>query len=192
MTLRRLVLIGTAGLLLRSRQYLPDLSPELGRHLSGNGDLALLATLPRSRRLPGRGRVRQYQGVAMDTVCYEWLRSHGFVIITQHQLSLATVPNGAPVGSWWGLEKKRQMLRYGDQMLGLAVIGIDGSPGTVQAGPTGGEVQLTPAFGVSGMDFPIDPETLEVVSGGIVEQTERALANLQAVLEARAPASKRH
>lgn len=151
--------IGSAGLLLRSRQDLPDLSSQLGRNLSGNGDLALLATLPRSRRLPGRGKVRQHQGVAMDTVCYEWLHSHGFVIITQHQLSLATVPNGAPGGSWWGLEKKRQMLRYGDQMLGLAVIGVDGSPGTVQAGPTGGEVQLTPAFGVSAIDYPIDPET---------------------------------
>jgi choline dehydrogenase-like flavoprotein len=151
--------IGTAGLLLRSRQHLPGLSPELGRHLSGNGDLALLATLPRSARLPGRGRLRQHMGVAMDTVCYEWLRSHGFVIITQHQLSLATVPNGAPGGSWWGLEKKRHMLRYGDQMVGLAVIGVDGSPGRVEGSPAGGEVQLTPAFGVSSIDFPIDPET---------------------------------
>jgi choline dehydrogenase-like flavoprotein len=35
------------------------------------------------------------------------------------------------------------------------VIGVDGSPGRVLAG----EFQLTPAFGVSGIDYPIDPET---------------------------------
>lgn len=154
--------IGTAALLLRSREQLPGLSSQLGRNLSGNGDLALLATLPLRRKLPGRGRARQHQGVAMDTVCYEWLESHGFVIITQHQLAPATVPNAAPGGSWWGLEKKRHMLRYGDQMLGLAVIGVDGSPGTVQGSPAGGEVQLTPAFGVSAIDYPIDPETRQL------------------------------
>jgi choline dehydrogenase-like flavoprotein len=152
--------IGSAGLLLRSRQFLPELSGEVGRHLSGNGDLALMAILPPSRRLPGRGRVRQYQGVAMDTVCFEFLESHGFSIITQHQLSLATLVNSPPGGEWWGLEKKKAMRRYGDRMLGLAVIGVDGSPGRVDASSaTGDEVALTPAFGVSNIDFPFDGET---------------------------------
>src|SRR5438445_378943 len=63
--------IGTPGLLMRSRGFLPNLSDEVGRHLSANGDLALMAILPRDRRLPGRGRLSQQQGVAMDTVCYE-------------------------------------------------------------------------------------------------------------------------
>jgi choline dehydrogenase-like flavoprotein len=151
--------IATAGLLLRSRSFLPNLSDQVGRNLSGNGDLALMAVLPLDERLPGRGRVQQHQGVAMDTVCYEFLRSHGFVIITQHELSLATVVNGDPADQWWGLRKKRLMRAYGTRMLGLAVLGLDGSPGTVSAVGRGDEVRLTPAFGVSGIDFRIDPVT---------------------------------
>jgi choline dehydrogenase-like flavoprotein len=159
--------IGTPGLLLRSQRYLENLSPEVGKHLSANGDLALMATLPRSRRLPGRGLVKQHQGVAMDTICYEFLESDGIVIITQHELSLATLVNGDPDGQWWGLKKKRLMRRYGDQMLGLAVLGVDGSPGTLSARVGGGdEVRLTPAFGISDIDFPIDPETRRVFDNG--------------------------
>ena len=45
--------------------------------------------------------------------------------------------NGDERGQWWGLVKKRLMLRYGDQMVGLAVIGVDGSPGRVEVGPSG-------------------------------------------------------
>jgi choline dehydrogenase-like flavoprotein len=178
--------IGSAGLLLRSRQHLPNLSGEVGRHLSGNGDLALLAILPRRRHLAGQGRVRQHQGVAMDTVCYEFLARHGFAIITQHQLSLATVVNGAPgSGQWWGLEKKHAMRRYGDQMIGLAVIGVDGSPGRVEV-PEGSrdELRLTPAFGVSAIDFPFDPETRRLfgdarrIVGGLVRRMGGELLDL--------------
>jgi choline dehydrogenase-like flavoprotein len=170
--------IGSAGLLLRSRPYLPNLSGELGRHLSGNGDLALMAVLPQDRRLPGRGRLRQYQGVAMDTVCFEFLEKHGFVIITQHELSLATVVNGDESGQWWGLGKKRLMRRYGDQMVGLAVIGVDGGPGRVEASSPGAgdQLTLTPAFGVSNIDFPIEGETRRLfddarsIVGGLVKR----------------------
>jgi choline dehydrogenase-like flavoprotein len=103
----------------------------------------------------------------MDTVCYEFLESHGFVIITQHELSLATVVNGDPRSKWWGLDKKRIMARYGDQMVGLALIGVDGSPGRVLS-PSGGadQANLSPAFGVSGIDFPIDPETRRLYDDG--------------------------
>ena len=47
----------------------------------------------------------------MDTVCYEFLESHGFVIITQHQLVPRPCRTAIPDGSWWGLEKKRMMRR---------------------------------------------------------------------------------
>ena len=151
--------IGTAGLLLRSRPYLSGLSDQVGRNLSGNGDLALMALLPEDDRLPGRGRVRQHQGVAMDTITYEFLRSHGFVIITQHELSLATVANGDPRRLWWGLEKKRMMREYGSTMLGLAVLGIDGSPGRVIATPRGDEIRFTPAFGVTAIEYGLDDQT---------------------------------
>jgi enediyne biosynthesis protein E9 len=157
---RRVVLaggaIGTAGLLLRSRPGLPALSAQAGRNLSANGDLSLAAVLPADDGLAGGGRADQHQGVAMDTVCFEFLESHGFIIITQHLLSQAALLNSdGRSDRWWGLDKKHVMRRYGDQMLGLAVIGVDGSPGTVH-GPTD-DVQLSPAFGVSNIDFPIRP-----------------------------------
>lgn len=169
--------IGTAGLLGRSRAHLPELSRHLGRHLSGNGDLALAALLPPDRRLPGRGRMEQHKGVAMDTVCYEWLESHGFIIITQHQLTPATLVNGDGTPQWWGRRKKNVMKHYADQMVGLAVIGVDGSPGEVRTVPDqSDEIGVTPAFGVSGIDFPIDRETDRLYSdarrivGGLVER----------------------
>lgn len=150
--------IGTAGLLLRSRPVLPRLSPQVGRNLSANGDLSLAAVLPLDDRLAGGGRADQHQGVAMDTVSYEFLESHGFIIITQHLLSQAALLNSdGRSEKWWGLDKKHVMRRYGDRMLGLAVIGVDGSPGTIH-GPVD-DVQLSPAFGVSNIDFPMPPES---------------------------------
>lgn len=154
--------VGTAGLLLRSQPYLRGLSGQLGRNLSGNGDLSLAAVLPEDRGLPGRGRVSQHQGVAMDTVCYEFLESHGFIVITQHLLSQAAVLNddGRGGGQWWGLRKKHAMRRYADRMLGLAVIGVDGSPGRISAAPDAGDrVDLNSALGVSAIDYPLDAET---------------------------------
>jgi choline dehydrogenase-like flavoprotein len=177
--------VGTAGLLLRSRQYLPNLSSQAGLNLSGNGDLALMAILPPDPALPGRGLMRQYEGVAMDTVCYEFLRSHGFIIITQHELSPATLVNGDQSGKWWGLAKKREMHHYGDQMVGLAVIGVDGSPGRVEATPSSAdEIKFVPEFGVSAIDFPLDPETQRLfadarrIVGGLVRRMGGTLMDL--------------
>jgi choline dehydrogenase-like flavoprotein len=157
--------IGTAGLLLRSRPFLSNLSDQVGRNLSANGDLSLAAILPDDRSLPGAGRPRQHQGVAMDTVCYEYLESHGFIIITQHLLPNAALlqDDGRGAGQWFGLQKKRTMRRYADRMIGLAVIGVDGSPGTIHPAP-GDQTAITPAFGVGAIDFPIEGETNELFS----------------------------
>lgn len=152
--------IGSAGLLMRSQPYLPGLSSQIGQHLSANGDLALMAVLPRDKRLPGGGVVRQHEGVAMDTVCYEFLESHGFIIITQHELSLGTIVNGDAHGNWWGLGKKHLMRHYGDQLVGIAVIGVDGSPGRVQAAPQSNDrLPVLEPLGVGAIDYPLDPET---------------------------------
>jgi cholesterol oxidase len=152
--------IGTAGLLLRSRPNLPGLSAQLGKNLSGNGDFALAALLPDDPDLPGRGRVHHQQGVAMDTVCYEFLESHGFIIITQHQLVSATLLNGDADHRWWGRGKKDVMREYGRRMIGLAIIGVDGSPGQVRSVVSSSDqYQLSPAFGVADIDFPVDRTT---------------------------------
>lgn len=169
--------LGSSGLLLRSRPFLPKLSPHLGRHFSGNGDLALAAVLPDDDSLPGRGRVEQHKGVAMDSVCYEFLESHGFIIITQHQLTAATLVNGDGNGKWWGLEKKHKLEEYGSRLVGLAVIGVDGSPGVIRTVPNpGDEVSISPAFGISNIDYPMDRKTRQLYSdareivGGLVDR----------------------
>jgi choline dehydrogenase-like flavoprotein len=177
--------MGTAGLLLRSRPWLPDLSLQAGSNLSGNGDLALMARLPADPSLPGRGLSMQQRGVAMDTVCYEFLESHGFVIITQHELSPATIVNGDPDDLWWGLRKKQLMRHYGTELVGLAVIGVDGSPGRIIGNPSSSdEIKATAAFGVSGVRFPIDPETRKLWSdarrivGGLVHRMGGEMVDL--------------
>ncbi|HVS68905.1 MAG TPA: GMC family oxidoreductase N-terminal domain-containing protein [Mycobacteriales bacterium] len=158
--------MGTGGLLVRSRPWLPALSAQAGNNLSANGDLALMARLPADPSLPGRGLSMQQRGVAMDTVCYEFLKSHGFVIITQHELSPATIVNGDPDELWWGLRKKHLMRSYGSELVGLAVIGVDGSPGRILGNPSSSdEIKATAAFGVSGIQFPIDRETRQLWDG---------------------------
>jgi choline dehydrogenase-like flavoprotein len=169
--------IGTAGLLLRSRPFLPGLSGQLGRNLSGNGDFALAALLPEDPDLPGDGLVRQHEGVAMDTVCYEFLESHGFIIITQHQLAPATLLNGDAHNRWWGRGKKDVMREYARRMVGLAIIGVDGSPGQVRTAMSASDqYAVSPAFGVSDIDFPVDRTTQKLyadarrIVGGLLER----------------------
>ncbi|HYH59088.1 MAG TPA: GMC family oxidoreductase [Thermoleophilaceae bacterium] len=169
--------IGTAGLLLRSRPFLPGLSQQLGKNLSGNGDFALAALLPEDPALPGNGLARQHEGVAMDTVCYEFLESHGFIIITQHQLAPATLLNGDAHDRWWGRGKKDVMRDYGQRMVGLAIIGVDGSPGQVRtAVSSSDQYGLSPAFGISDIDFPVDRTTQKLyedarrIVGGLLER----------------------
>jgi choline dehydrogenase-like flavoprotein len=119
--------VGTATLLHRSRPFLPTLSWHVGQHLSGNGDLPLGAFLP--------ARTDGYQGVAMDTVTYQWLESDGFIVITQHMLPLSTAVlgrgDGAGPPSMWGLERKHDFRDFGAHFVGLAVIGLDDSEGQI-------------------------------------------------------------
>lgn len=120
--------VGSATILMRSRPFLPLVSPHVGLHLSGNGDLPLAAFLPGDPTEP-------YKGVAMDTVSYQWLASDGFIVISQHMLPLSTAVLGRAGGSgpptFWGLDRKHDFRDYGTQFVGLAVIGLDDSEGQV-------------------------------------------------------------
>lgn len=130
--------VGTATLLMRSRPFMPKLSPHLGFHLSGNGDLPVAAFLPATAEFPDGPQ--SYQGVAMDTVATEWLTDapdEGFVVITQHMLPLSTAvlgKYGNQAGrppDLWGLDRKHQFHDYGDRFVGLAVVGLDDSEGQI-------------------------------------------------------------
>jgi cholesterol oxidase len=76
------------------------------------------------------------------------------------------------------------MRDYGTRMLGLAVLGIDGSPGQVVAAPTGDELTLSPAFGVSTIDYGLDEQTKQLyadarrICGEIVDRMGGRLLDL--------------
>ncbi|HVX19441.1 MAG TPA: GMC family oxidoreductase [Acidimicrobiales bacterium] len=111
-------------------------NPHLGRHISGNADLPLGAFMPQ--------RTDVYQGVAMDTVSFDWLRPEStgphaadkFIVITQHMLPLSTLIDGHGASrsgqpDAWGLTKKQRYRDFGSHFLGLAVIGLDDSEGVI-------------------------------------------------------------
>ena len=110
-------------------------NPHLGRHISGNADLPIAAFL--------REPTDVYQGVAMDTVSFDFLRpetdgphaADKFIIVSQHMLPLSTLVNGhggddAPDA--WGLAKKHRFADFGRHFVGLAVIGLDDQEGTIE------------------------------------------------------------
>ncbi|KAJ7665473.1 Endoribonuclease L-PSP/chorismate mutase-like protein [Mycena polygramma] len=67
------------------------------------------------------------------------------------------------------------------KMATLNIVSTPNAPSAV--GPYSQAIKLGDLLFCSGC-IPLDPKTSEVVSGGIEEQTEQAMKNLQAVLEA--------
>ncbi|KAJ7070715.1 Endoribonuclease L-PSP/chorismate mutase-like protein [Mycena amicta] len=67
------------------------------------------------------------------------------------------------------------------QMATIQIVSSPDAPAAV--GPYSQAIKLGDLLFCSGC-IPLDPKTMTVVSGGIVEQTEQALKNMKAVLEA--------
>jgi 2-iminobutanoate/2-iminopropanoate deaminase len=65
---------------------------------------------------------------------------------------------------------------------GKAPVRTDRAPAPFQGAPYSQAIRFGELVFVSGQ-IAIDPETNEVVPGGIAEQTERVLANVRAILE---------
>ncbi len=61
------------------------------------------------------------------------------------------------------------------------IISTDAAPGAI--GPYSQAIKLGDLLFTSGQ-IPLDPSTMEIVAGGIAEQTERVMQNLMKVLEA--------
>lgn len=128
--------INTPELLLRCRDMyrsLPGLSPQVGRHLSANGDAAFGAVFP---GLPDDFKAEIYRGQVFSIVSYHWWRSRRFVIE-----DTGTAPLGVakfPVrreggdGRYWGPQLK-SLLRthYARNVVGLGGMGIDSPDGRV-------------------------------------------------------------
>ncbi|MBI5181257.1 MAG: GMC family oxidoreductase [Nitrospirae bacterium] len=121
--------IQSPALMLRSKKYLDNLSDHVGKNLTANGNMFLAAHLPNED-------CEVFKGKVQGSVTYAFWEE-GFVLQGVGTLPIsATVINrvrfnDAKKPYYWGIEMKRVMKEYGKHLLGIAVIGLDGSDGRV-------------------------------------------------------------
>jgi choline dehydrogenase-like flavoprotein len=130
--------IHSPALLLRSKGYLPLLSNQVGRNLSGNGDIALGGLIPEEVFKT----FEAYKGKIMGTISYGWW-DEGIVLEAAFGLPIGptakypTHLEGASPPYYWGLEHKHMMKEYGNHVLFIAGLGLDGNDGRVTVDGTG-------------------------------------------------------
>ena len=121
--------IQSPALMLRSKKYLDNLSSHVGKNLTANGNIFLAAHLPNED-------CEVFKGKVQGSVTYAFWEE-GFVLQGVGTLPIsATVINRVRFNNakrpfYWGIEMKRVMKEYGRHLLGIAVIGLDGSDGSV-------------------------------------------------------------
>jgi choline dehydrogenase-like flavoprotein len=121
--------IHSPALLLRSKKYLPHLSSQVGRNLSGNGDIALGGLVPDFT-------FEAYKGKIMGSISYGWWEE-GIVLEAAFALPIgptakyATHMEGADPPYYWGLDHKHMMKDYSDHILFITGLGLDGNDGSV-------------------------------------------------------------
>jgi len=166
-------------------------NPHLGRHVSGNADLPIAAFLAEPTDV--------YQGVAMDTVTFDFLRpettgphaADKFIVISQHMLPLSTLVCGdgdSAAPDAWGLARKHRYADLGRHFIGLAVIGLDQQEGTIE----GPEVHATDGVRLLPLRYAVTAPTQAVwdrakqvcrdaveAAGGTFVDLARELANPQ-------------
>src|SRR3954452_20191560 len=145
--------MGNPPMLMRSREALPSLSNQLGRHLGVNGDhVAALEYDPKKIRkllgLPGYGQF--YKGRPITTMTYDfWVgrraHRHDGSRFTLQEIFLSSLtnflyddgrkPESEP--SWWGLQKKRAVSTWNNHIELLAQV-EDTHDGVFQAPPPAG------------------------------------------------------
>jgi enediyne biosynthesis protein E9 len=130
--------MGNAPILMRSRNDLPSLSEQLGRHLGVNGDhIAAIEYDPRKVRdvlgLPGYADF--HKGKPITTMTYDfWVgrrgRRYDGTRFTLQEIFLSALtnflyddgrpPEGDP--SWWGLQKKQAISAWASRIELLAMV----------------------------------------------------------------------
>jgi enediyne biosynthesis protein E9 len=164
---------------MRSREALPSLSNQLGRHLGVNGDhVAALEYDPRKIRsqlgLPGYGQF--YKGKPITTMTYDfWVgrRAHRYdgSRFTLQEIFLSSLTNflyddgRAPAddGSWWGLQKKRAVATWNNHIELLAQV-EDTNDGVFLAPPPSGGA-LRPNAGpvtIAPLTYQLSEESIRV------------------------------
>jgi choline dehydrogenase-like flavoprotein len=171
--------MGNPPLLMRSREALPSLSSQLGRHLGVNGDhVAALEYDPKKikslLKLPGYGQF--YKGRPITTMTYDfWVgrRSHRFdgSRFTLQEIFLSSLTNflyddgraPAEEPSWWGLQKKRAISTWNNHIELLAQV-EDTQDGVFLAPPPSGGA-LRPNAGpvtIAPLTYQLSEESIRV------------------------------
>jgi choline dehydrogenase-like flavoprotein len=141
---------------MRSRPFLPALSPRLGRHLGVNGDHVAAVEYDERRvrdvlGLPGYADF--HKGMPITTMTHDfWAGRPPGERFTLQEIFLSTLTNflyddgRAPAGepSWWGLQKKQAIARWNGRIEILAMV-EDSNDGEFIAGdikPNGGPLAV--------------------------------------------------
>jgi choline dehydrogenase-like flavoprotein len=139
---------GTAALLLRSRLFLPHLSPAAGRHIALNGSVKVAGLLPEGFPDGDMFAGRSHPGM----ISYHFLESHGITISAVKAMPIQAVTAARlrldgderePV--WWGQPYAELMRRFRHRVIALVALGMtppgseltlghDGSP-VIRLGP---------------------------------------------------------
>src|SRR4051794_5923802 len=149
--------MGNAPLLMRSRNDLPALSEQLGRHLGVNGDHVAGIELDPARvrsvlKLPGYADF--YKGRPITTMSYDWWvgrRGNRFdgTRFTLQEIFLSPLTNflyddgRPPAGdpSWWGVQKKEAIAKWASRIELLAQVEDTQDGVFYSAPPTGGDAE---------------------------------------------------
>ena len=149
--------MGTTPILMRSRNDLPSLSGQLGRHLGSNGDhVAAIEYDPKRVRdvlgLPGYGAF--HKGKPITTMTYDFYAGrrahrHDGSRFTLQEIFLSSLtnflyddgrePEGEP--SWWGLQKKRAITNWSNRIELLAMVEDTHDGEFVSPPPEGGAIR---------------------------------------------------
>ncbi|MBS1241813.1 MAG: family oxidoreductase [Gemmatimonadetes bacterium] len=143
--------VGTAGLLLRSREQLPRLSAQVGRNLGINSSVKVVGLL--GDHLPDGDMFtgRSHPGM----ISYHFLESHGITLAAVKALPLQIVTaarlrlDGDAEDAWWGQDQQDLMARFRRRALAIASFGLTPPSGEIHLAPDGTPVvtlRPTPAL----------------------------------------------
>jgi cholesterol oxidase len=139
--------VGTARLLLNSRDTLPGLSPHIGKNIALNGTVKSIGILPDDIPDGDMFRGRSHPGV----ISYEFLSSKGITISTAKPLPVDAVSyanlyleDERRNPAWWGQAKVDLMKLYRRRAMVLYALGL--STPTAEIRVSGRRREIAPAF----------------------------------------------
>ena len=119
--------VGTARLLLNSREFLPRLGRHVGRNVCTNGSVKAAGIIPDDFPDADMFRGRSHPGM----ISYQFLESHGLTISSNKPLPLFVVAAARLVAAgearrpdYWGRAHQELMQRYRRRMIAVYALGL--------------------------------------------------------------------